>query len=78
MKKTANLKDIRDQPDRPRYSAAQACFDAGALDRVLQKVELARDRLCNVPDLEFAAWIDSLSHAEFLEYMMLSIPIRDR
>ncbi|TCG04031.1 hypothetical protein BZM27_43825 [Paraburkholderia steynii] len=78
MKKTPNLKDIRDQPVRPRYSAAQACFDAGALNRVLQKIKLAGDRLCNMPDLEFAVWIDSLSRAEFLEYMMLSIPIRDR
>ena len=78
MKKTANLMDIGDGRDRLGYAPASACFDADALDRVLHKIELVGNRLCNMPDLELAAWLESLSREEFLEYMGLTILVRDR
>jgi hypothetical protein len=78
MNKVANLPATNGGQGLPVCSAEPACFDTDAHVRVLQRIDQMGDQYSAMSGSELAFWIDCLPRADFLEYMMLSGPIRDR
>lgn len=60
-----------------RFEASRNVSGTGAHERVLKRIEQMGDRFSVMSGPEFAAWVDALPRAEFLAYMLVSIPLRD-